>query len=524
MRYQPQGLARVNQSSPLSLKLSGAWVPQNGRTQAIEGASKKLSPQGIGFTTGGSADYWLASPTAIASAASTWTILVLLTGASTNNPQGGVAFYAERPNDTQIIKLGMGDGQTNTASLVVRDQQGNLAKHNGVADVRTDSGKPRVIVGVRRSASNHALYVNGKLDAVNTGSSAGGTFGPTNAAIGNDPNDTRSYLAGASLPLVLVWTRALSDAEIASISANPWQVFEAPDDDEFMAPAAGADANVSPQGVSASASVSLASASAGGRATPSGVNAKTGVGAASASAGAGVTAFPAGVGASGAVGSPIGAGGAQAAPSTNVASALVGTAAASAGASASPAGVAVSAAAGIAVLSAGAIATPAGVAAAAQVGAVTATGGSASTAAPAGVSATASAGQSAAKGGASVLVQGVAATAAAGQASASAGVGRSVAVTGVGAAASVGAVVGSGGARCVAAGVGITASVGAVIAAGNIAISGVALPAGVAAYARVGIAIAAGGGSFARAPAGVGYVSHQHFNESRPAAVQRNNR
>jgi len=240
---QPAG-PRPILPNPITVGLEGVFYPNQNMIAPTSAASKSITSEGPGFTTSNSADMWVASRTAIASRFPTWTILVVLCGTSTNNPQGGVAFYSERPDDTQIVKLGMGDGQTNTAVLVVRDQQGNLAKHSGVTDVRTDSGKPRVVVGVRRSASNHALYVNGKIDAVNTLSSAGGTFGPTNAVIANDPNDTRSYLVGASVPLVLVWSRALTDAEIAIVSAKPWQVLQGQRLPVFAAPAAAAGATL----------------------------------------------------------------------------------------------------------------------------------------------------------------------------------------------------------------------------------------------------------------------------------------
>jgi hypothetical protein len=223
LSQQPQQGAARDQNNPLTVGLVGLFNPAVRNARPVGNANIRTTRDGFGFSTTNSADYWVASDTALISNSPTWTILAILSGTSTNNPQGGVAFYAERPNDTQIVKLGMGDGQSNFAVLVVRDQQGNLVLQSGVTDVRTDTGKPRVVVGTRRGPSDHRLYVNGRFDAASV-ATVGGTFGATNAAIGNDPSDTRSYLQGASLPLVLVWNRALSDAEIAQVSANPWQV------------------------------------------------------------------------------------------------------------------------------------------------------------------------------------------------------------------------------------------------------------------------------------------------------------
>lgn len=149
-------------------------------------------------------------------------------GVDTNISNGGTALYTERPDGNQIVKLAVGDGNTNTAALIVRDASGNnLVLFRGNTDVRT-MATPRVIVGVRKSSSNHALYVNGKFDS-SSGASAAGTFNDTAALIGGDAQDTNSSLSGtASVPLVLLWNRPLSDAEIAAISANPWQVISPP--------------------------------------------------------------------------------------------------------------------------------------------------------------------------------------------------------------------------------------------------------------------------------------------------------
>jgi hypothetical protein len=221
---QPQHGAANDSNSSIAAGLVGVFNAAVRNARAVGSATIRTTRDGFGFSTIGNSDYWVASDTALISTSPTWTILTVLSGTSTNNPTGGVAFYAERPNDTQIIKLGMGDGQTNSAVLVVRDLQGNLVLQRGTADVRTDTGKPRVVVGTRRGPADHRLYVNGRFDVSNT-TNVGGSFGATNATIGNDPNDLRSFLAGASLPLVLVWNRSLSDAEIAQVSANPWQVF-----------------------------------------------------------------------------------------------------------------------------------------------------------------------------------------------------------------------------------------------------------------------------------------------------------
>lgn len=220
---QPQQSLPIARNNPLAAGLVAAYYPQ-GTNAIAQGSPRFLAgAAGLGFAST-SNSRWQVSPNAKVSLSPTWTILTILQGTESNTSGGGTALYTERPNANQIVKLAIGDGTTNFATLVVRDASGsNLVLFRGVTDVRT-MATPRVIAGVRRSASSHALYVNGRLDSSSTASAAG-TFNDTAAQIGGDAQDVNSALTGtASVPLVLLWTRALSDAEIAAVSANPWQV------------------------------------------------------------------------------------------------------------------------------------------------------------------------------------------------------------------------------------------------------------------------------------------------------------
>lgn len=222
---QPTQPVQIDRNLPLAAGLVAALYPNMGTAKANGGASLLASRDGPGFTTSGTADYWLASSTALASTSSTWTILVIANG-STTNTSSGANLYCERPNDTQIVKLGISGGTSNNAAqLVVRDLSGNLIILTGNANVKTDSGSRRIIMATRRAANDHRLYVGGQLDNTAT-TNINGAFGASSATIGNDPFDTASTLSGASVALVLVWARALSDAEIAQVSRNPYMVLQ----------------------------------------------------------------------------------------------------------------------------------------------------------------------------------------------------------------------------------------------------------------------------------------------------------
>jgi len=572
-RIQPQGRVRLNRNSPLFRGLIGAFTPPGPGVTPVGGALMKIGRNGEGYSTNASAESWLASNTALASAWPTWTILAILDGTSTNSDFGGAAIYAERPNGTQIVKLGFGDSNSNKAMLVVRDAGNRLALFSGTANVKTDASIPRILVGTRRASNDHRLYFNGALDSSASGDIPG-PFNATNCIIGNDPQDGRANLGGAAVPLVLVWNRSLTDAEIALISANPWQVFDgqAP---MLYAAAGGTNATATPSGVSASSVVGSVAASGQGRASPAGVSAAASAGSpiasgqgraspvgvsASASVGTATaagstvisaTASPAGVSAAAAVGNPAASGAANSAATGVSAVASVGTVSASGATvingSASAAGVSAASAVGAPAASGTASAAPAGVSATASVGSVSASGATVvhGNAAPAGVSASSAVGSVAANGTARATPSGVQAAAAVGTASANGGVsvagnaqpagvaavasvgtpsasGATVvhgnaSAAGVAAAASVGTVTVSASAKAMPAGVSVLATIGQPIASGQIQMNGTALPAGVVAYTYVG-QVQASSMTFARAPAGPGY-SRPFTNTTRPHQV-----
>lgn len=228
LAQQPQYPAPVDTSTPLARGLVGAFHPAAGNGSPVSGAYLNVAGAGRGFATSSASQYWSASSNAIVSSSPTWTILTVLTGTPTAAGSGGMAFYCERPNGTQIVKLGFGDAAgTTAADFVVRDLSSNIVFLRSSANVQTNTG-PRVLVGVRRASNDHRLFVNGLLSGSDTSTNVNGAFGASASVIGNDLQDTTSYLNGASVPLVLLWNRALSDAEIAAVSANPWQIFKAP--------------------------------------------------------------------------------------------------------------------------------------------------------------------------------------------------------------------------------------------------------------------------------------------------------
>ena len=110
-------------------------------------------------------------------------------------------------------------GQSN--ALSISTSSGLITARVGSAGTGTVAtpSTPSVIV-LRYNGANANLFVSGNLLLTQAATySVGGNVG-----IGDDGNDTGT--GSGDVYLSLFWNRALSDAEIASVSANPWQLFQ----------------------------------------------------------------------------------------------------------------------------------------------------------------------------------------------------------------------------------------------------------------------------------------------------------
>lgn len=420
LRQQPRGPLRSNRANSIARGLRivqvGAGV---GPFVSAGDVATVTGPYGYAKKFSGSPQYLTAANDFISPTSLTFLV---------------IAAHDLLSGDQVYMSIG---AATNNRVVLYKDSAGRAAIFSGAGATGVQAvnpgatlalGRTYVIGGRVSGSSSRDVWLDGVKLATNT--AAATPLACERVTIGAQwTSGAPSLYLNGPVSLALAWDRPLSDAEMASVSANPWQLFDdgLDDEDDFATVAAvGHNGLAYPQGVATSASVGTVTTTAGARCSPLGVFAAASVGVVSASAGTSVAASPLGVTATGNVGT--------------------------------------------ALASAGARAAPAGVVASVQVGAATATGGSASTAAPAGVSATAMVGPPSAIGGSSAMPPGVTASASVGQAIASAGVNGTAAPDGVAAAASIGSVVVSAGARCAPTGVRAFTSVGAVFATGNIAI------------------------------------------------------
>ena len=120
----------------------------------------------------------------------------------------------------------IGSGSTDASQVSFRVR--NLAATN--QEVTSASGvlvadTPITIAGCRSEAGNfHRVYANGLRLATAAATAIGAVDYNTFAAHGL-LRTSFGLQVGSEVNLLMAWNRALSDADIASLSANPWQIF-----------------------------------------------------------------------------------------------------------------------------------------------------------------------------------------------------------------------------------------------------------------------------------------------------------
>lgn len=87
-----------------------------------------------------------------------------------------------------------------------------------------NTGALNTFVATDNAVQTNNMYVNGVLVSATTNAAHPPIDSTSPIAVGYNYNANNEYLTGA-ISLILVWNRVLSGAEVASISANPWQIF-----------------------------------------------------------------------------------------------------------------------------------------------------------------------------------------------------------------------------------------------------------------------------------------------------------
>lgn len=262
---QPQGFAQIDWGNPITRGILGeinAASPGIGAAYVGGANSTVVTPMGLAHAGNGSRFIWKNSQP-IGSAATILLISNARNGGYGANIFGGIGtttagnqlFAFQGPSSgasfRAVIRLADGGGYTSRESASIPSPS---------ADITNLS----VWCAVYDGTTNLRLYRNGVDDSgtnINTGASGAAT-GLNCFSLGGINRGTDSFaMSGQNQALIVPWNRALSVDEAKSITANPWQIFKAPQRRIFVASAGGGDATATITGVSGSAQVGTVSTS-----------------------------------------------------------------------------------------------------------------------------------------------------------------------------------------------------------------------------------------------------------------------
>jgi len=227
-RLSQAGAREIDWSNPITLGLAEASLSTSaGPIDVIRRSSftKNGTPtlitrdRGVATATVSPAGYYQTGRTVIASLAE---CCILSFGSMPPGNQPTTQLCAAGATASGNPLLMLGQGGSSTLSFRTR----NLAS----AEVQTAGGDfkdgvARVYLGNRSESGNfQRVYANGVLQAT----AASGSLGATTFnswALHGMLRTSWGLAMTSNIFLSLLWARSLSDVEIASISANPWQIF-----------------------------------------------------------------------------------------------------------------------------------------------------------------------------------------------------------------------------------------------------------------------------------------------------------
>lgn len=240
-RIQPQGRGQVDRSNPLTRGIAFAINPGAGgvsdvigrRSPVLNGVSRVAGNRGVGYIAASNASVgaqFAGSPMSTSDGAGTGEFTYLVIAAPVAS--GAREFFVCSQNGAQEFYFGANfssPGLAANAGYVSAET--NSGGASGVAVAGVADGKPHAFAYTRGEfaggAATGRLYVDGVLRGTNTAVSLAQMWA-------SNSSDYIGGYAGAgwgvsgNVYLVLGWNRALSADEIAEVSANPWQLFQAP--------------------------------------------------------------------------------------------------------------------------------------------------------------------------------------------------------------------------------------------------------------------------------------------------------
>lgn len=235
---QPKTPVSIDWSNPITRGLEFVYLP--GLPSDSSKKIRNLAVFGSGVSSRGSSLTSIANTASSGLRINSGKILgglsnsTVLGVAETNLPTGtgngyiennARLIYCERSNvGNCIYKLGIGNYTGLKAEFTYRNAGGTLLQQR-LSDTTLNDGRPKVYFATK-NGTTHGTYVSGIGNSGTIGS-ADTTFTDSGieARIASDKGDVNGNWGGL-VHLVAGWSRALSAAEIKSLSANPWQIFQ----------------------------------------------------------------------------------------------------------------------------------------------------------------------------------------------------------------------------------------------------------------------------------------------------------
>lgn len=236
---QPTTALRLDESSPLTRGLYLLSYGDQGydivgrRTPTLSAASKATIKSGKALAfTGGSTFSGESYPDTLGNQ-DEFSVLVLGSIDNVSNRQSLFTKGEDNPAGEWSLALGYNAGGA-YSNFFFQSVQTPATGVDAKGTTTVANGEEFVVVGTYKKSGTICVYKNGRLeDSQAVGGAALRTdstspplaFGVCNSALSAGGG---TYYYGGKMALRAVWTRQLSAAEVASISANPWQLFAAP--------------------------------------------------------------------------------------------------------------------------------------------------------------------------------------------------------------------------------------------------------------------------------------------------------
>lgn len=240
MRYQPQGAVRLNRSNPLARGLvfaivhgtasASGYIGQQKVFQYTAASSTLTSPLGTGVRVNSAplnaGAYSFGSPIS----GNSYSLLAVGTATDLSGSSVQNAIDSDDAASARRFQFRIDAGRVN----IIPFNTGGGVTGNAIFPTALTAAEAArgFVMGATVSPTEAAAWQNGNK-ATAAASNTVGLSSSDAIAIGTMLTKVQLWKTGA-LSMVAGWNRVLSDDEMRSLAANPWQLFDAPEDDDYL--------------------------------------------------------------------------------------------------------------------------------------------------------------------------------------------------------------------------------------------------------------------------------------------------